>query len=62
MRAITVATATIDSPGLIENNHELALTLVSAQPRDPELGYSLARRDEKSKHSRRIVPTTRRMQ
>src|SRR5437667_7563010 len=25
----------IDSPGLIENNHELSLTLVSGQTRDP---------------------------
>src|SRR5437667_9290530 len=25
----------IDSPGLIENNHELALTLVTGQTRDP---------------------------
>src|SRR5262249_11254119 len=26
----------IDSPGLIENNHELSLTLVTGQTRDPE--------------------------
>src|SRR5207253_4689126 len=26
----------IDSPGLIENNHELSLTLVSGQTRNPE--------------------------
>src|SRR5260370_5217145 len=34
----------IDSPGLIENNHELALTLVTGQARDPaEIGNIVVR-------------------
>ena len=34
----------IDSPGLIENNHELSLTLVSGQTRDPaEIGNIVIR-------------------